>query len=442
MCLEGVKNSVADPSNYLSSWTFSNNTVGFICDFVGVMCWHDDENRLIGLKLRGRSLGGEIPSALQYCYSLQTLALAGNNLIGPIPSNICSWLPYLVTLDLSNNQLTGPIPDNLANCMFLNKLVLSSNQLSGVIPNQLSSLGRLKTFSVANNELSGMIPVGLSSFDRDGFEGNDGLCGPPLKNCGGLDKKRLAIFIAAGVFGAITVAALFLFGIGICLFFFPKRSRRRKIGHEAGRDGDGSWADDLRAYKHVQVKLFQKPLVKVKLANLMAATNYFSVDNIIMSTRMGTTYKAVLRDGSAVAIKWLNTCKLREKQFQMEMNRLGQLRHPNLVPLLGFCVAEEEKLLVYKHMSSGTLCSMLDRNPSKLDWPTRFRIGFGAARGLAWLHHGCQLPVLHQSISSNVILLDEDYDARIIDSELARLMTSDHTMRAVLVMDTWGNSVT
>lgn len=135
MCLEGVKNSVADPFN-LSSWTFSNTTEGFICNFTGASCWKDRENRLIGLNLQDMSLGGEIPSALQYCYSLQTLALSGNNLNGPIPSNICSWLPYLVTLDLSNNQLTGPIPDDLANCTFLNKLVLSGNQLSGVIPTQ------------------------------------------------------------------------------------------------------------------------------------------------------------------------------------------------------------------------------------------------------------------------------------------------------------------
>jgi len=105
------------------------------------------------------------------------------------------------------------------------------------------------------------------------------------------------------------------------------------------------------------------------------------------------------------------------------MNRLGQLRHPNLAPLLGFCVVEEEKLLVYKHMSTGTLYSLLNGNASILDWPTRFRIGFGAARGLAWLHHGCQPPILHQNISSNVILLDEDFDARIMDFGLARLMT-------------------
>ena len=134
-------------------------------------------------------------------------------------------------------------------------------------------------------------------------------------------------------------------------------NKRRKRGYGV-RGGDG-WAERLRAHKLVQVSLFQKPLVKVKLADLMAATNNFSPENIIVSTRTGTTYKAVLPDGSVLAIKRLNTCKLGEKQFRLEMNRLGQLRHPNLAPLSGFCVVEDEKLLVYKHMSNGTLYSLL-----------------------------------------------------------------------------------
>ncbi|KAL5740124.1 hypothetical protein ACOSQ2_029304 [Xanthoceras sorbifolium] len=421
-CLEGVKSSL-DPEGKLSSWRFSNTSVGFLCKFVGVSCWNDRENRIINLELREMKLSGQVPESLQYCQSLQKLDLSANELSGTIPPQLCSWLPYLVTLDLSNNDLTGSIPSELGNCIYLNTLILSDNRLSGPIPYQLTNLGRLNKFSVANNDLTGTVPSPFDHFNKADFAGNDGLCGGPLGDkCGGLSKKNLAIIIAAGVFGA---AASLVLGLGLWWWYHLRWVRRRKRGYGLGRDLDGRWVERLRSHKLVQVSLFQKPLVKVKLADLLAATNNFSTENIIISTRTGTTYKAMLPDGSVLAIKRLSTCKLGEKLFRYEINRLGQLRHPNLAPLLGFCVVDEEKLLVYKHMSNGTLYSLLHGGSStKLDWLTRFRIGFGATRGLAWLHHGCQPPFLHQNICSNVILVDEDFDARIMDFGLARLMTS------------------
>lgn len=436
-CLQGVQNSLGDPDGKLSLWNFSNSSVGFICNFVGVSCWNNRENRVISLDLPNMNLAGQVPDALQFCQSLQTLDLSGNNLSGPIPPQICDWLPYLVALDLSNNDLTGTIPEDFAKCAYLNTVVLDNNKLSGNIPYQFASLNRLKKFSVANNDLSGRVPSFSAAAGVElNFGGNRGLCGGPLRKCGGLSKKNLAIIIAAGVFGA---AASMLLGFGAWWWCFTKSGpRTRRGGYGIGRDDSDSWAERLRAHKLSQVMLFQKPLVKVKLADLLAATNNFSAENIINSTRTGTTYKAVLRDGSALAIKRLSTCKMAEKQFRMEMNRLGQLRHPNLVPLLGFCVVEEENLLVYKHLSNGTLYALLSGNSSSLDWPTRFRIGLGAARGIAWLHHGCHPPILHQNISSNVILLDEDFDARIMDFGLARLTTSSDSNESSFVIGDLG----
>ncbi|AQK70497.1 Inactive LRR receptor-like serine/threonine-protein kinase BIR2 [Zea mays] len=105
------------------------------------------------------------------------------------------------------------------------------------------------------------------------------------------------------------------------------------------------------------------------------------------------------------------------------MGRMGQLRHPNIVPLLGFCVVEDERLLVYKHMESGALSSVMKKpGEAPLDWATRLRIAVGAARGLAWLHHGFQVPQIHQNLSSSAVLLDEDYDARITNVGLTRLV--------------------
>uniref|UniRef100_A0A2N9EKS6 Protein kinase domain-containing protein n=1 Tax=Fagus sylvatica TaxID=28930 RepID=A0A2N9EKS6_FAGSY len=418
-CLEGLKSSLNDPQGKLSSWSFKNTSVGSICKFVGVTCWNDRENRIFGIELREMKLSGTVPKVVEYCGSLQILDLSGNNLNGSISNDTCTWLPFLVTLDLSHNELLGPIPTQLAKCSYLNNLMLSDNKLFGTIPYELTSLDRLKKFSVANNQLSGRIPGSLDRFGKEAFDGNSGLCGGPLGKCGGLSKKNLAIIIAAGVFGA---AGSLILGFGVWWWYHLRLNKRRKRGY--GVRGGDDWAERLRAHKLVQVSLFQKPLVKVKLADLMAATNNFSPENIIVSTRTGTTYKAVLPDGSVLAIKRLNTCKLGEKQFRLEMNRLGQLRHPNLAPLLGFCVVEDEKLLVYKHMSNGTLYSLLHGGGEELDWPTRFTIGLGAARGLAWLHHGCHPPIMHQNICSNVIQVDEDFDARILDFGLARLMNA------------------
>ncbi|KAL6187414.1 hypothetical protein ACLB2K_038813 [Fragaria x ananassa] len=427
-CLAGVKRSLADPEGRLSQWNLSNNSVASICKLVGVSCWNEKENRLLSLQLPSMSLAGELPESLKYCHSLQTLDLSGNALSGSVPPQICDWLPYLVTLDLSNNRLSGSIPPEIVNCKFLNTLLLNDNGFSGSIPYELGRLDRLKKFSVSNNGLSGTIPPDLSKFEKDDFEGNGKLCGKPLgSKCGGLSSKSLGIIIAAGAIGA---AGSLILGLGIWWWFFVRGSKKEQSFGGVGEKGESGWVGLLKSHKLVQVSLFQKPIVKVRLADLLVATSNFDSQNIVISGRTGLSYKAVLPDGSALAIKRLSGCKLGEKQFKLEINRLGQLRHPNLVPLLGFCVVEEEKLLLYKHMYNGTLYSQLhgSGNVSSqygfLDWLTRLRIGVGAARGLAWLHHACQPPQMHQNISSNVILLDYDFEARITDFGLARLVGS------------------
>lgn len=81
-------------------------------------------------------------------------------------------------------------------------------------------------------------------------------------------------------------------------------------------------------------------------------------------------------------------------------------------------------------MSNGTLYSLLHSNGNTaLDWPSRLRIGLGAARGLSWLHHCCHPPCLHQNISSSVILVDEDFDARIMDFGFSRLTNGDASLQ-------------
>ncbi|CAL5016245.1 unnamed protein product [Urochloa decumbens] len=432
-CLRGVKKELADPDGRLSSWDFTNTSASVVCNYNGITCWNPQESRVISLSLSGFGLQGALPSSLQYCRAATTLDLSGNALSGPIPPALCDWVPFLVSLDLSSNALSGPLPAELANCRFLNSLKLAGNQLSGQIPASLARLDRLKSLDLSGNRLDGQIPPQLgANFGKDSFSGNSGLCGRPVSSrCGkGLGGAGLGIVIAAGVFGA--AASLLL------AYFFWRctgkgkggRRRQRRGGSESGGAAveDGSWwAERLRAAHNrlAPVSLFQKPIVKVKLADLMAATQDFNTSHIVVagSSRAGTAYRAVLRDGSALTVKRLHSCPLSEKAFRAEMGRIGQLRHPNIVPLLGFCVVEDERLLVYKHMESGALSSVMKKpGEAPLDWATRLRIAVGTARGLAWLHHGFQVPQIHQNLSSSAVLLDEDYEARITDVGLTRLV--------------------
>ncbi|XP_044480726.1 probable inactive receptor kinase At1g27190 isoform X2 [Mangifera indica] len=197
-CLEGIQASLKDPEGKLS-WSFANPTVESICKLNGVSCWNQKEARIISLDLGSMQLSGRLPESLNLCHSLQTLNLSNNDISGPIPVELCSWLPYIVTLDLSNNQLSGPIPSQIVGCEYLNKLVLSNNKLSGSIPYEVGRLDRLREFSVAGNALSGSIPSDLAKFKGESFEGNKGLCGNPLGKCrGSPDKDNLSLLDEIG----------------------------------------------------------------------------------------------------------------------------------------------------------------------------------------------------------------------------------------------------
>lgn len=183
-CLKAFKDSMEDPENFLSSWNFSTTSQGFVCSFVGIECWHPDENRVLNINLADLGLKGELPVELANCTSLTGLDLSGNLLFGTLPTNISEILPFVTSLDLSSNNFSGQIPRDLANCSFLNVLKLNNNGFSGQIPVELGRLTRMREFNVANNSLYGQVPVFQNAnISAESYAGNPGLCGGPLPRC-------------------------------------------------------------------------------------------------------------------------------------------------------------------------------------------------------------------------------------------------------------------
>lgn len=137
-------------------------------------------------------------------------------------------------------------------------------------------------------------------------------------------------------------------------------------------------------------------------------------------------YKASLPDSRVVAVKKLvGRTKQSDREFRAEIETVGNCHHPNLVQLLGYCRTKDGKLLVYEYFENGSLNKYMRRNPGSkeahLDWDTRLKIAVGAAEGLAYLHKR-DPRIIHRDVKASNILLDKNFEAKVSDFGLARLI--------------------
>ncbi|PRQ53417.1 putative glycerophosphodiester phosphodiesterase, protein kinase RLK-Pelle-LRK10L-2 family [Rosa chinensis] len=140
----------------------------------------------------------------------------------------------------------------------------------------------------------------------------------------------------------------------------------------------------------------------------------------------GTVYKGVLPDGLVVAVKMLRASKGNGEEFINEVASIGRTSHVNIVTLLGFCYERDKRALIYEYMPNGSLDNFIHKQGSvnancRLEWKTLSEIAVGIARGLEYLHRGCNTRILHFDIKPQNILLDKDFCPKVSDFGLAKL---------------------
>ncbi|CAL9168370.1 unnamed protein product [Musa hybrid cultivar] len=159
---------------------------------------------------------------------------------------------------------------------------------------------------------------------------------------------------------------------------------------------------------------------------LEAATNYFR--NKIGSGGFGAVYKGELPDRTTVAVKRIESAGLQgRKEFCTEIAIIGNIRHVNLVRLRGFCAQGNRRLLVYEYMNRGSLDRSLFGVGPALEWQERVDIARGAARGLAYLHAGCDHKIIHCDVKPENILLHDGGQVKISDFGLAKLLSPEQS---------------
>ncbi|KAI9389934.1 hypothetical protein POPTR_008G111600v4 [Populus trichocarpa] len=173
---------------------------------------------------------------------------------------------------------------------------------------------------------------------------------------------------------------------------------------------------------------------------LVKATNGFSSQNLLGEGGFGTVYKGYLPDGRDVAVKQLKIGGGQgEREFKAEVEIISRIHHRHLVSLVGYCISETRRLLVYDYVPNNTLHFHLHEvGRPALDWATRVKIAAGAARGLAYLHEDCHPRIIHRDIKSSNILLDINFEAKVSDFGLAKLALDTNTHVTTRVMGTFG----
>ncbi|XP_009400308.3 cold-responsive protein kinase 1-like [Musa acuminata AAA Group] len=224
----------------------------------------------------------------------------------------------------------------------------------------------------------------------------------------GKSNKKGAII--GGVVGGICGLLL----LAIVALLWIKRSRRR----QGFRTGDLLGATELQGPLNFHYK------------DLKAATNNFSEENKLGEGGFGDVYKGTLKNGKTVAVKRLAIAQISRAKadFQSEVKLISNVHHRNLVRLLGCSSKGQDLLLVYEYMANSSLNKFIfgDRQ-GFLNWKQRFNIIVGMARGLAYLHQEFHVCIIHRDIKSSNILLDDDFQPRIADFGLARLLPEDQS---------------
>ncbi|KAI3912480.1 hypothetical protein MKW92_006855 [Papaver armeniacum] len=186
---------------------------------------------------------------------------------------------------------------------------------------------------------------------------------------------------------------------------------------------------------NTNVRLFSYSMLK-------SATESFHPSKKLGVGGFGVVYKGTLKDGTHIAVKTLSAeSSQATREFLTEIDMITNVRHPNLVQLIGCCLEGSNRMLVYEYLENNSLACALFGSKSKripLDWPKRAAIAIGTARGLAFLHEEAKPQIIHRDIKAGNILLDAQLSPKIGDFGLAKLFPDNVTHISTRVAGTMG----
>ncbi|KAF7806749.1 LEAF RUST 10 DISEASE-RESISTANCE LOCUS RECEPTOR-LIKE PROTEIN KINASE-like 2.1 [Senna tora] len=191
----------------------------------------------------------------------------------------------------------------------------------------------------------------------------------------------------------------------------------------------------LSVYENIEDFLQLHDLIPIRYSYKELKTMTKGFKNKLGQGGFGKVYKGKLSSGLDVAIKMLGKSEANGQDFISEVATIGRIHHFNVVRLVGFCVEGRKRALVYEFMSNGSLDKYIFSKEGSvpLSYEKIYEISLGVTRGIAYLHHGCDMQILHFDIKPHNILLDENFIPKVSDFGLARLYPVDDSIVTLTV---------
>ncbi|KAG7979933.1 hypothetical protein I3843_05G156400 [Carya illinoinensis] len=281
---------------------------------------------------------------------------------------------------------------------------------------------RITKMYIQNNSFTGKIPRGLLS-GRVNFQYGDN---PKLRK-GAQNRKHFKLILGISIGVLVILSVLFLGSL-----LFMRIFRRKMYQEESDAKGDSKRSSTKPSATYSIARgahLMEDGITYyIALSELEEATQNFSKK--IGRGSFGSVFYGKMKDGKEVAVKIMTDLTSHgNQQFVTEVALLSRIHHRNLVPLIGYCEEEHQCILVYEYMHNGTLRDRIhdSANQNRLDWLARLYIAEDAAKGLEYLHTGCNPSIIHRDVKTSNILLDINMRAKVSDFGLSRQAEEDLT---------------
>ncbi|KAJ8750043.1 hypothetical protein K2173_013958 [Erythroxylum novogranatense] len=413
------------------------------------------------INIQYNNIGGQLPTEIGNCKNLSLLVIGNNKFSGSLPGTL-PMLKNLKRLDVSNNMFIGELPD-LSQISGLRVFLADHNRFTGKIPN--FDFPNFDRFNVSFNNLSGPILITNGGYNESNFMDNPLLCGPPLRTLcmasengslstpSGQKKPEGASKEDVLMYSGYAILAFFVFTL-VAVKVYKRRKEEEKgetVNKILSVDDSMNYLSGVSGEHEVRANMSDPSGTSAESARASSSlivltspvVNGLNFDNLLSAPaellgrgKHGSLYMVMLEEGEKLAVKRIKDWAISRDEFKQRMQRIYEVKHPNVLTPLAFYCSNQEKLLVYEFLQNGSLPRFIHGSQlgREFGWASRLSAAATIAEAIAYMHRELHKDgIAHGNLKSPNILLNDKMEACISEYGLKAIDNQESSIAANVI---------